>query len=249
MTQTLLPCEPFSDGELAFFRRFIREPSASRNSMLASTVEQWGFCERHTLGLLAVCASIPRAGLNAAAVLYQRMIRNAAVILQRCASTDDGCAHLLRNEEPCPMCELGLNENSAGLIRREWLALPQSLERLRSLLNDTYDRWSPLVCGTCVHLATGPLCRRHAADALPVGREAIGVSTSDVCAVDGELALLDTLDQQLSTYLATFLPESAGVDTGEGVATLIAAAGWCTGWEMLSLALGYRLVGGTARGC
>ncbi|WP_454872166.1 hypothetical protein [Paraburkholderia xenovorans] len=249
MTQAPLPCEPFSDGELAFFRRFIREPSTSRNGMLSNTAERWGFCQRHTLGLLAVCASIPRSGLNTAAVLYERMTRDASVILRRCASTGDSCGQLLRSEEPCPMCELGLNENSAGLIRREWLALPQSLERLRSLLNDTFDRWSPLVCSTCVHRAMGPLCRRHAADALLVGCEASDTSTPGVSAVDRELAMLDTLGTQLSAYLATFLPESAGVDTGEGVAALITAVGWCTGWEMLSLALGYRLVGGTAHGC
>jgi hypothetical protein len=231
MTQALLPCEPFSDGELAFFRRFIREPCANRNGMLSSTAERWGFCQRHTLGLLAVCASIPRSGLNTAAVLYERTTRNALVMLRRCAS----------------MCELGLNANSAGLIRREWLALPQSLERLRSLLNDTFERWSPLVCSTCVHLAPGPLCRRHMAEALLARREAIGVSTAGAPTVDRELALLDALEQQLSTYLETFLPESAGVDTGEGAAALIAAAGWCTGWEMLLLALGSRRVGGAAR--
>ncbi|PRZ46794.1 hypothetical protein BX589_13258 [Paraburkholderia fungorum] len=247
MTQALLPCEPFSDGELAFFRRFIREPCANRNGMLSSTAERWGFCQRHTLGLLAVCASIPRSGLNTAAVLYERTTRNALVMLRRCASTGDGCGPSLRSEESCPMCELGLNANSAGLIRREWLALPQSLERLRSLLNDTFERWSPLVCSTCVHLAPGPLCRRHMAEALLARREAIGVSTAGAPTVDRELALLDALEQQLSTYLETFLPESAGVDTGEGAAALIAAAGWCTGWEMLLLALGSRRVGGAAR--
>lgn len=217
--------------------------------MLASTAERWGFCERHTLGLLAVCASVPRAGLNTAAVLYQRMIRNATVILRRCAATAEGSGQFLRSVERCPMCELGLNENSVGLIRREWLALPHSLERLQSLLNDTFERWSPSVCSLCVHRATGPLCRKHACEALLTRCEANDVSAIDVSIVDRELALLDALDQHLFTYLETFLPESAGVDTGEGVAALIAAAGWCTGWETLSLALGYRLVGGTAHGC
>lgn len=243
MTPALLLCEPFSDGELAFFRRFIREPCGSSHGMLGVAIERWGFCQRHTLGLLAVCASIPRAGLHTAGILYQRVMRNAITVLRRCASTGDGYGQSLCSEEPCPMCELGLNENSAGLIRREWLAFPHSLERLQPLLNDTFERWSPLVCSTCVHLAAGPLCRTHVAEALQAGSEA-----ADIPAVDRQLAMLATLDQRLTTYLETFLPESAGVDAEEGLAALIAAAGWCAGWEIFSLAVGYRLVGGTAHG-
>ncbi|MFT4063647.1 hypothetical protein [Paraburkholderia sp.] len=243
MTQALLPCEPFSDGELAFFRRFIREPSGRRNGMLNCAIERWGFCQRHTLGLLAVCASIPRAGLHTAGTLYQRVTGNAIAVLRRCASAGAGNARSLRNDEPCPMCELGLDENSTGLIRREWLTLPHSLERLQALLNDTVERWSPLVCSTCVHLASGPLCRPHAAEALLAGGDA------DMSTLDRQVAVLDALDRQLSTYLETFLPESTGVDAGEGLAALIAAAGWCSGWELLSLAVGYRLVGGAAHGC
>lgn len=243
MTQALLPCQPFSDGELAFFRRFIRHPSTGSNGMLDCAIERWGFCQRHTLGLLAVCASIPRAGLNTAGLLYQRTIQNALSVLRRCTSTDVSYRQTVCSEEPCPMCELGLNEYSAGLIRREWLTLQHSLERLQSLLNDTFEHWSPFVCGTCVSSATGPLCRSHADAALLAGG-----APFDVSALGRELAALDALNGQLLAYLETFLPEGTGVDTGEGAAALIAAAGWCAGWEMVSLAIGYRLVGGTAHG-
>jgi hypothetical protein len=243
MTQALLPCHPFSDGELAFFRRFIRHPSTGSNGMLDCAIERWGFCQRHTLGLLAVCASIPRAGLNTAGLLYQRTIQNAITVLRRCASTDVSYSHSICGEEPCPMCELGLNEHSTGLVRREWLTLPHSLERLQWLLNDTFERWSPFVCSTCVSSAAGPLCRTHADAAMLAGG-----APFDESALGQQLVALEALDRQLLAYLETFLPESAGVDTGEGVAALIAAAGWCGGWKMMSLAAGYRLVGGTAHG-
>lgn len=243
MSQPLFPCQPFSDGELAFFRRFIRHPSTGSNGMLDCAIERWGFCQRHTLGLLAVCASIPRAGLNTAGLLYQRTIQNAIIVLRRCASTDVSYGQSVCSEEPCPMCELGLNEHSTGLVRREWLTLPHSLERLQSLLNDSFEHWSPFVCSACVSSATGPLCRTHADAALLAGG-----APFDVSALERQLVALQALDRHLLTYLETFLPESAGVDTGAGVAALIAAAGWCAGWEMVSLAVGYRLVGGAVHG-
>ena len=240
MLEAHLPCVPFSDGELAFFRRFIREPSVSRNGMLKAAVESWGFCARHTLGLLVVSACIPRSGLNTTTVLYQRVVGNAITFLGCFASMGGGDGKALRNDEPCPMCELGLNEHSPAMIRREWLMMPSSLERLRSISGDTRVQWSGFICGACVNSVTGPMCRAHAAVALD-GGDKVTVNRT----FDEQRGLLDTLNSRLERYEQTFEPESAGVDGGEGVAAVIAAAGWCAGWQSLSLALGNLPDGGT----
>lgn len=241
MPEAHLPCVPFSDGELAFFRRFIRQPSVSQNGMLRTAVESWGFCARHTLGLLVVSACVPRSGLNTTAVLYERIAGNAITLLGRLASMGEGSGNALRNDERCPMCELGLDEGSPGVIRREWLKLPRSLERLQAILNDTRGQWSGFVCSECVNSATGPMCREHAAVTLD-GDDNATVNR----ALDEQRGLLDTLKSRLERYIQTFAPESAGVDGGEGVAALIAAAGWCAGWGTLSLTAGNQLDGGDA---
>lgn len=238
MPEAHMPCNPFSDGELAFFTRFIREPSVIRNGMLKNTVDRWGFCARHTLGLLAVSASVPRAGLHTTAALHQRIVEQASSALQRCAAIGEGFGEALRGNEPCPMCELGLNERSTGLIRREWLTMPHSLKRLRSLLDDTRDQWSAFVCGTCVNSATGPLCRGHAVIAFQTDDETTVLHT-----LDQQRDLLDTLNLRLERFLQTFSPDKEGVDAGEGVAALIAAAGWCAGWQTLSQAIVPSLAG------
>lgn len=243
MREAQLPCVPFSDGELAFFRRFIREPSASRNGVLRTAVDSWGFCARQTLGLLVVATCIPRSGLNTTAVLYQRILGNAITLLARLASLGEGGGKALRNDERCPMCELGLNENSPGVIRREWLTMPRSLERLQSILDDTRDQWSGFVCGACVNSATGPMCRGHTAVALD-GNDKKTVDHT----LDEQRALLDTLNLRLERYVQTFAPEGAGVIGGAGVAAVIAAAGWCAGWEALWVTAGHRLDGGSRDG-
>jgi hypothetical protein len=238
MPETHLPCVQFSDGELAFFRRFILEPSVSRNGILRTAVESWGFCSRHTLGLLVVAACIPRSGLNTTAVLYQRVVGNAITFLGRFESMGEGSSKTLRNDEPCPMCELGLNVESPGVIRREWLTMPRSLERLRSILDDTRTQWSGFVCRACVNSETGPMCRRHAA-AILEGGDNIAVNRT----LDEQRSLLNALYSRLERYVQTFDPESLGVDGGEGMVALIAAAGWCARWRTLSLALSDPLDG------
>lgn len=233
MTVAQLPCEPFSDGEIAFFRRFIREPMAGRNGVLKLAVERWGFCARHTFGLLVVSASIPRSGLSTTALLYQQITSHCIAALERCSSLDKDCVEILRDSEPCPMCELGLDEDSPGVIHRDWLTLPKSLGRFRAMLEGTREQWSSFVCRACVEGAIGASCRVHAIRALETRIEHETVRGT----LEEQQRLLQALRSRLERYVPTFSPDNAGVDAGEGVAALIIAAGWCTGWRILLLAL------------
>ena len=229
-----LPCPPFSDGEIAFYKRFIREPALSRNAMLKSTVERWGFCERHAFGLLTVSASIPRSGLNTAATLYLHTSANAITVLDRHPLGRAGGLRLLRNPEQCPMCELGVNQDSRGLIHREWLALPNSLARLGSLLNATDEYWRPTACPDCGGSGAGVFCRRHFIERLPDDEASL-----DRAELTVQRSFLEACRRSLEQYLLTFDPDGIGAVTGEGIAALIAAAGWCSGWEKLLHVDGY----------
>jgi hypothetical protein len=180
-----------------------------------------------------VSASIPRSGLSTTAHLYQQITSHCIAALERCPSLDKDCVEILRDTEPCPMCELGLNEDSPGVIHREWLTLPKSLGRFRAMLEGTRELWSSFVCPACVEGAIGALCRAHAIRALETRIER-GTARGSL---EEQRKLLDALRSRLECYVPTFSPDNAGVDAGEGVAAVIIAAGWCTGWRILLLAL------------
>ncbi|MHB9842061.1 hypothetical protein Q8F57_045635 [Paraburkholderia terrae] len=229
-----LPCVPFSDGEIAFYRRFIREPVASRSTMLRTIIERWGFCERHAFGLLTVSASIPRSGMNTAAVLFLHTTANAITTLDRQLAGISVGTSMLSNSDQCPMCELGFDEASPGFIRRQWLSLPNSLERLQALMNSTRESWQRTVCSDCGGPRGGITCRRHLA--VPSPAEADDPDRVDL---GMQRSFLEGCRRKLERYLLTFGPDGTGEEVGEGVAALVSAAGWCCGWRTLLIAVGY----------
>src|SRR5262249_6809835 len=122
------------------------------------------FCERHVFGLLAIAASIPRAGLHTASTLFFQATAFALTGIERLLE-GTASVHSLSSEEPCLMCELGLDERTPAPIHRGWLALPQSLGRLQTMLASTRSHWVSLACSECTGSGQGLLCRLHLIEA------------------------------------------------------------------------------------
>lgn len=220
-----LPCAPFSDGEIAFFRRFLRD--GENGWTLKASAERWGFCERHVFGLLAIAASIPRAGMHTASALFSQATTFALTAIERFLE-GTGSVHSFDTAEPCAMCELGLNEGSPAPIHRGWLALPRTLTRLQSLLASTRPYWVAIACLECTGAREGLLCRPHLIEA----QRGEGAGARHRL-LEIQQRGLEGICERLNEYLRTFEPDAAASAPGDGVAAVVAAAGWCAGWHLL----------------
>ncbi|OGO42193.1 MAG: hypothetical protein A2Z04_06485 [Chloroflexi bacterium RBG_16_57_9] len=107
-----------SDGEIHFLWHFI-QGSIMIPSTRWSLRRNWGMCDRHSFGFIAVEAAYRRGYLHGQAVLYKDLMERAAAAFKAPAPLQAvNVALKLRETEPCLMCKLGYVWSSVGEHRR-----------------------------------------------------------------------------------------------------------------------------------
>ncbi len=216
--------DPPSDAEIGFLWRHLHS-GASLNNVFEAMRERWGMCERHTIAMLAVAASMPRSGMHSVTTLYGTLIDHACALVSEAGPTRRSrCEQALRAVVPCPMCALGLTAASSGVVHRGWLAWPRGLELLRACMAETRPFWSAFVCGVCAGTRSKVLCRSHLLAAL--GAEPEGI-------IDEQKPFLAQMQSHLEQYRLVFAPDYATGEPADERGAVIAAAGWCSGWGEL----------------
>lgn len=211
------------DGEIHFLWWFI-QGSIMDPEMRARLARAWGFCERHGLGYLAVDAAYRHGFLHGPAILFDDLMARALRALARSGPLAERRAHLgLRSGGPCPLCDLSMSPGSnAGAFTASLLRQGRDLTQLRQLARSGQGGWAPHVCGACAGDDRPSFCRRHLIAALDRG---------DVDARPNGLATVEAIAAGVATYHRACRWEDRGTDTASDRGALIAALGWCGGWE------------------
>ena len=187
--------------------------------------QSWGWCARHTLGFLAVEASVERGWLYQPAVLYEELMQQAVRALAPHWLFGRARAEVALGGSRCPACEAGWTrdaEAEAGEV--DLVESGGRLEPLLAYASETRPWWMPWVCGACAESGGMPLCRPHLLTALQNGLDV------DLAA---QRALVEEIAHHVETFRASFSWGRQGSETPVDRAALIGAAGWCAGWKAI----------------
>lgn len=213
-----------SDGEIDFLWWFI-QGSIMDADVRARLDAHWGMCPRHALGFFTVEAAFRPHLIHGSAILYNELMARAVRVL---AGGLYGFApatimrRRLQPGGPCHMCSLGYHADTPGNSPPERLAQGRDLANARSFARDNRRGWVPYICGRCAGTDNPALCRLHLIESvthnhgqdLKVQRQAvIGIST------------------HLGRFEHAFRWDSRDTDTDEDRGALVAAIGWCSGWQ------------------
>lgn len=222
-----------SDGEVHFLWSFsfwgsIMEP-ATRWALRRS----WGFCQRH--GLLWVATSLAFLGwlgLHGPAIVYEDLMDRARLAFRGPKVLRPlRLRWALRDREPCLACRLGYGPHSPSRAPRRLLAQGRQMERVASFLAQTAPLWRRWICPRCARSGTAVLCRRHLLLAITGGRADL----------DAQESYVRLLFRGVHRFSQSFRWERKGTDTVDDRACLVAAVGWCQGWDVL-LSLGSHIL-------
>jgi len=210
-----------SDGEIHFLWHFI-QGSIMIPETRWSLRRNWGMCDRHSFGFIAVEAAYRCGYLHGQAVLYKDLMERAAAVFKAPAPLQAVNVVLkLRETGPCLMCKLGYGPRSKGIAAPELLEKGKNLEPIRTFAQETAVYWRKHVCGRCAGDGTRPRCRIHF-------REEFLDRHTDL---SEQRALVQYIDAHISRYARSFVWGYHGTDTVEDRAALIEAIGWLSGWQ------------------
>jgi len=215
---------PLSPGEVHFLWWFIQgsimEPETRRRLSRA-----WGMCERHGVGALAAEAAFRHGYLHGPAILYADLMARAARAFELAGPfAGERLARRLRSRGPCLMCELGFGPDSESFISRERVEAGRDLSHIRALLTRLERHWRGTVCGRCAGSRAQPRCRVHLIEEL---------GNDPFLDLEPHRSLVYSILEHVERYDASFRWEMQGSDTAEDRASLVSAAGWCSGWGAL----------------
>ena len=229
MNPTLRPSTalPLSDGEVDFLWWFI-QGSLMDADVRARLYLHWGLCARHSLAFFVVESSFRPHLIHGCTILYSELMRRAARHL-----SDDGihsliperlALHFLRTSGPCHMCALGYGPHSPGNAPPERLAQGRDMSSAIRFASENSSGWQPYVCGACSGNGSGPLCRSHLVATVEGER---GKSAA------AQRGMVKNIAAHMDRFDNSFRWEQRGTDSVEDRGALIAAIGWCSGWESL----------------
>ncbi|HEX5467218.1 MAG TPA: hypothetical protein VFW92_11145 [Candidatus Limnocylindrales bacterium] len=223
--KTVLPQgHPFlGDGEIHFLWWFI-QGSIMDPEMRDHLRRAWGFCARHGLGYLAVDTAYRHGFVHGPAILYDDIMERAAKALAvRGPLAARRAALNLRTAGPCPLCDLSLRPaTGSGSFSGELLAQGRDLIELRRFAAESHAGWRPHVCGVCAADDRPGRCRAHLHEAIAAGDE--------VALVRGR-ATVRTIGAGVAAFHRSFRWEERDTVTAVDRGSLLAAIGWCGGWE------------------
>jgi hypothetical protein len=182
----------------------------------------WGFCERHSWGWIAVEAAFRGGYMHGPAVLYEDLMERTVASLDVCGLMQNArVRRSLREKGPCLMCEEGYGPESVGYARPELVRRGRDLSELRSMAQRTLPYWRKAVCGLCAGSGSTVRCRKHFLNDMDVG-------SAKECYSHNEY--VNDIFRHLVTYSRSYRWGFHDTRTEEGLASLISAVGWCSGW-------------------
>jgi hypothetical protein len=186
----------------------------------------WGFCQRHSLLWLATeMAFLSRLGLHGPAIVYEDLMDRARLAFRGPKVLRPlRLRWALRDREPCLVCRLGYGPHSPSPASPRWLAQGRQIEGVASFLTQTAPLWRRWICPHCDRSGTAVLCRRHLLLAIKGGRGDL----------DAQESYVRRLWRGVHSFSHSFRWERKGTDTVDDRACLVAAVGWCQGWDVLS---------------
>ena len=228
-----------SDGEVHFLWWFI-QGSIMNPETRQRLHRAWGLCSRHAAGLLMVEAAYRHGWLHACAILYLDLVERAVAALAAGGPlAGERIRGRLRARGPCLMCELQLEQAGGGAASADLLARGRDPSQLRHFAASCRPFWTQQICPRCQAGAPGPLCRPHFVAAQRTPPWLVG-SVDDL--VRQERSALGAIARHLIAYARSFRWEHRGPDGPEDRAALLAAVGWCSGWDGLLAALGAETI-------
>lgn len=217
-------CFSLSDGELHYLWWFI-QGSFMRPDVRRRLWDGWGFCQRHSCGLLVIESALRGDWLHASTILYADIMRRAQERLKAGRRENAMLHRSLMPRRRCLVCDLGFGPRSTGYAPERLLVRGRDTSNLRDFANQTASHWKEAVCGMCVGSADHDhLCRPHLLSQLSRGQ---------VKEIEAEGEFVRHLAEHLKAYDCSFGMEYRGTETLEDKAALIGAAGWCSGWGQL----------------
>jgi hypothetical protein len=216
---------PLGDQEIVVLAWFSAS-SMQDPEVRARLWSAWGMCPRHSLGFVAVEASIYRGWLFAPAMLYEDLMERAAGALEpRRINGRRRMIAALQASEPCLLCADGLTAAApAPATAASLVEVARDLAPLRGLASMLRPRWQRWVCGRCSG-SGGPLrCRPHLIADL-TARSAVDLSA--------QRAAVQELVRHLHAYARSFGWATRGTESDADRAALLGAVGWCGGWELI----------------
>lgn len=216
-----------SDGEVDFFWWFI-QGSLMDADVRARLYGHWGLCQRHTLAFFVVESAFRPHSIHGCTILYADLMRRALRHL-----SDEGlhslvpdrlALHFLRESGPCHVCALGYGPASLGNAPPERLAQGRDVAAATRFATENAEGWLPFVCGVCAGNNATALCRNHL------------IAAIHEHGWKSELApreLVRSIASHLERFDDSFRWVKRDTDTVEDRGALIAAMGWCSGWQSL----------------
>ncbi|MHB9842062.1 hypothetical protein Q8F57_045640 [Paraburkholderia terrae] len=218
---------PLSDGEVDFLWWFI-QGSLMDADVRARLHAHWGLCRRHSLAFFAVESSFRPHLIHGCTILYSELMQRALDVLNdeglHSLVPDRFALHFLRTSGPCHVCDLGYGPGAAGNAPPERLAQGRDLTNATRFATENSAGWLPFVCGLCACNDSPALCRPHLVAAMQK-------DASKGAAAQRER--IRTIAAHMHRFDNSFRWEQRGTDTAEDRGALIAAIGWCSGWENL----------------
>ena len=216
---------PLGDAEIHFLWWFsqgsIMDPDVRRRLRRA-----WGMCGRHAAGYLTVEASLRHGYMHGPALLYEDLMERATATLTAGGMLRNlRIASRLQRAGPCLLCEMGYQQGrEAPPSAADVVVEGRDVSYLRDFAGVCRRYWEPVVCSRCAGERGTARCREHLAEDLERGR------LHDLAS---QRALAGHITRHLINYARSFRWEHRGTETEEDRAALIAAAGWCSGWDGL----------------
>ena len=186
----------------------------------------WGMCPRHALAFFVVEAAFRPHLIHGSTILYNELMRHAVDLLGGHGLYGLAPAGIARRwlspSGPCHMCSLGYDASSQGSAPPERIAHGRDLTNARAFARESECGWLPHVCGRCAATDSDALCRPHLIEILKQdGGSVLHMQRSTVTNIATHLARFEH----------AFRWDSRGTDTDEDRGALIAAIGWCSGWQ------------------
>lgn len=185
----------------------------------------WGMCPRHALGFFIVEAAFRPHLIHGSAILYNELMARAVRVLE---SGPRGFApatitrRRLQAGGPCHMCSLGYHADSPGNSPPERLAQGRNLTNARAFANDNRRGWLSHVCGHCAGTDNPTLCRLHLIES---------ITHNHASELRAQRQTVTDISTHLGRFEHAFRWDSRNTDTDEDRGALVAAIGWCGGWQ------------------
>lgn len=208
-----------TDGEINFLWSFI-QGSIVNPETLWSLLSGYGFCQRHAWVHISVEMAFRGQYLLGPAILYAALLENAlSAVCVRAPFSH----RWLRPGRSCLFCSLKIANLSRGACPQSRLIKGRDAHPLRQLALDLREHWGDYVCDVCKRDDGEIRCRRHFGADLKARRPTDLIRQRD---------LLRDLQGRVIRFQESFTVGKRTASDQER-ASLIAAIGWCSGWQPL----------------